>query len=89
LKTHAARHELDFHQISWDRRDQAEKKALKLMERYDVDFIVLARFMKILSPSFVWRWKNRIINIHPPCYRLFPEHPPTGRHTKKGSRLSG
>ena len=41
------------------------KAALELLREHEVDFIVLARFMKILSPNFVWRYKNKIINIHP------------------------
>ena len=30
---------------------------------YEIHFVVLARFMEILSPNFVWRCKNNIINI--------------------------
>jgi formyltetrahydrofolate deformylase len=50
----------------------AEKKALEIMDQYEADFITLARFMKILSPNFVWRFKNKIINIHPSLLPSFP-----------------
>ena len=43
----------------------AEEKIIAVMKKYDVDLIVLARYMRVLSPNFVWRYPNRIINIHP------------------------
>jgi formyltetrahydrofolate deformylase len=45
---------------------------LRILDEHEVDFIVLARFMKILSPNFVWRFKNKIINIHPSLLPSFP-----------------
>jgi formyltetrahydrofolate deformylase len=51
---------------------EAEQKTLEVLDQHGVNFIVLARFMKILSPSFVWRWKNKIINIHPSLLPAFP-----------------
>jgi formyltetrahydrofolate deformylase len=68
----AKRHKLPFHHVPWQNRAPAEEEVLKLAEKYAVDFIVLARFMKILSPNFVWRWKNKIINIHPSLLPAFP-----------------
>jgi formyltetrahydrofolate deformylase len=56
---------LPFKVLSWGDRIAAEAKALRLLEQHEIDFVVLARFMKILSPNFVWRFKNKIINIHP------------------------
>lgn len=61
-----------FEHVSWVEREPAECQALELLERHEADFLVLARFMKILSPNFVWRYKNKIINIHPSLLPSFP-----------------
>ena len=58
--------------VPWEDRAKAEERALKLLDDRTIDFIVLARFMKILSPNFVWRYKNKIINIHPSLLPSFP-----------------
>ena len=42
----------------------AEATQQRLLEELDIDLVVLARYMQILSPSFVGRWPGRIINIH-------------------------
>jgi formyltetrahydrofolate deformylase len=68
----ARRRKLPFHHVPFLNRAKAEEQVLALLEKHEVDFIVLARFMKILSPNFVWRWKNKIINIHPSLLPAFP-----------------
>lgn len=68
----ARQHRLPFVRLPWADRPRAETRALQLLEKYEIDFIVLARFMKILSPNFVWRHKNKIINIHPSLLPSFP-----------------
>ncbi|TAL00455.1 MAG: formyltetrahydrofolate deformylase [Verrucomicrobia bacterium] len=68
----AKQHKLPFHCVPWEDRAPAEKQVLELIDRHEVDFVVLARFMKILSPNFVWRHKNKIINIHPSLLPSFP-----------------
>ena len=57
-----------------DEKDQleAEEKIITAIKKFDVDLIVLARYMRILSPNFVWRYPNRIINIHPSLLPAFP-----------------
>ena len=42
------------------------------LEQYAPDWIVLAGFMRILSPVFVARWTGRIVNIHPSLLPLYP-----------------
>lgn len=68
----ARQHNLPFVLIPWNERVRAEKRLLSLLEEYEVDFLVLARFMKILSPNVAWRYKNKIINIHPSLLPSFP-----------------
>ena len=51
---------------------KAEERILSIAKQYNVDLIVLARYMRILSPNFVWRYPNRIINIHPSLLPAFP-----------------
>ena len=58
--------------VPWGDRARAEDRALRILDERPIDFIVLARFMKILSPNFVWRYKNKIINIHPSLLPSFP-----------------
>jgi formyltetrahydrofolate deformylase len=68
----AGRFKLPFVFIPWEDRAAAEARALQTIEEHEADFVVLARFMKILSPNFVWRYKNKIINIHPSLLPSFP-----------------
>lgn len=72
LEALARAHKLPYVHIPWHDRVKAEKRALKVLEKYEIDFVVLARFMKILSPTFVWHFKNKIINIHPSLLPSFP-----------------
>ena len=72
LEPLARKQKLPFEVVPWHERATAEKAALEILERHQVDFLVLARFMKILSPEFVWRYKNKIINIHPSLLPSFP-----------------
>jgi formyltetrahydrofolate deformylase len=68
----ARKHKLPFQHIPWQDRAEAEGRLIELLEEREIDFVVLARFMKILSPNVVWRYKNKIINIHPSLLPSFP-----------------
>lgn len=46
-------------------KEDFENKIISILESYNVDLIVLAGFMKILSSEFTLRFKDRIINVHP------------------------
>jgi formyltetrahydrofolate deformylase len=72
LEPLAKSYQLPYVHIPWHDRVKAEARALRLLEQHEIDFVVLARFMKILSPTFVWHYKNKIINIHPSLLPSFP-----------------
>lgn len=52
-------------------REDYEKEILRSIEPYNIDLIALAGFMRILSPYFVSRFKNRIMNLHPALLPAF------------------
>jgi formyltetrahydrofolate deformylase len=85
----AKKHRVPFIHLPFQARAQAESRLLEYLEEYQVDYIVLARFMKILSPNFVWRWKNKIINIHPSLLPAFPGASPYRQAFEKGVRVVG
>jgi formyltetrahydrofolate deformylase len=72
-------------------RDQAkaEKRILRRIEQYNIDLIVLARYMRILTPNFVWRYPNRIINIHPSLLPAFPGAYAYVQAYERGAKIIG
>jgi len=68
----ARRSKISFVLVNDVDQSKTEEKILSILKRYNIDLIVLARYMRILSPNFVWRYPNRIINIHPSLLPAFP-----------------
>lgn len=81
---------IPFHTVSYtDQIDIAEKNILDLIEQYNIDLIVLARYMRILTPNFVWRFPNRIINIHPSLLPAFPGALAYAQAYERGAKIIG
>lgn len=70
-------------------KEAAERKILHQLERWGVDLVVLARYMQILSPEFVARYPNRIINIHHSFLPAFAGSDPYRRAFERGVKLVG
>jgi formyltetrahydrofolate deformylase len=68
----AKKAKIPFVLVSEKEQSSAEEKIILTSKKYNVDLIVLARYMRILAPNFVWRYPNRIINIHPSLLPAFP-----------------
>ena len=89
LEPLARKHRLPFVLISWNERGEAEARLLELLEQQEIDFVVLARFMKILSPNVVWRYKNKIINVHPSLLPSFPGAQAYRQAYEHGVKIAG
>jgi formyltetrahydrofolate deformylase len=78
-----------FYHIAHSDQVTAESEILKVFEQYNVDLIVLGRYMRILTPNFVWRYRNRIINIHPSLLPAFPGAYAYVQAYERGARIVG
>ena len=82
---------VDFHYLPMTKetKSQAEAAQFKLFADYNIDLIVLARYMQILSPDFVARYPQRIINIHHSFLPAFIGAKPYHRAFERGVKLIG
>jgi len=78
-----------FHHVDDGDKPAHEAAVLAILKEADVDLVVLARYMRILSPNFVWRWPNRILNIHPSLLPSFPGAMPYRQAWQRGVRVAG
>ncbi|MFK7844267.1 MAG: formyltetrahydrofolate deformylase, partial [Rhodothermales bacterium] len=87
----AERFEIPYHVFEITKENKAEQEAreLALLAAHNVDFIVLARYMQILSDSFVRHYPNRIINIHHSFLPAFAGARPYHRAHDRGVKLIG
>lgn len=82
---------IPFHHVPVERsnKEEAEKTILALLGAYHPDLLVLARYMQILSPKFVQRFPNRIINIHHSFLPAFIGKNPYDQAYARGVKLIG
>ncbi len=75
--------------IDPDNKVESEKRQLQLLEEYQVDCIVLARYMQIISPCIIERYPNKIINIHHSFLPAFAGAKPYHAAFKRGVKIIG
>lgn len=89
LELIARKARIPFIAIEESNQEKAEEKILEVCKKHEIDLIVLARYMKILSPNFVWRYPNRIINIHPSLLPAFPGALAYAQAYERGTKIVG
>ncbi len=82
---------IPFHvvEVTKENKAEAEAQQFALLDQHEIDLIVLARYMQVLSPNFVARYPSRIINIHHSFLPAFVGARPYHRAFERGVKLIG
>lgn len=70
-------------------KNEYEKKLIELFEKFNIDLICLAGFMRIISPTLIKKYPGRIINIHPSLLPSFPGLEAQKQALEAGAEISG
>jgi formyltetrahydrofolate deformylase len=82
---------IDFYhfEINAHNKEEQEQAQLQLLAKHDVEIIVLARYMQILSNDFIQHYRNKIINIHHSFLPAFPGAKPYHSAFERGVKVIG
>ena len=75
--------------VTRENKAEMEQREFEILKKYDIDFIVLARYMQVLSEDFINRYPNRIINIHHSFLPAFVGAKPYHAAYERGVKLIG
>jgi formyltetrahydrofolate deformylase len=91
LQNICERFSIPFHYISHEQESKQhfEDAVIQTIEQYNPDFVVLAKFMRILSPAFVAQFAMRLINIHHSFLPAFVGANPYRQAYERGVKLIG
>lgn len=85
------RFDIPYHYVSHEgfNRQEHEEKLLEVIEQYEPDYLVLAKYMRVLTPGFVDKYHHRIINIHHSFLPAFIGAKPYLQAFQRGVKIIG
>ncbi|MFN8577728.1 MAG: formyltetrahydrofolate deformylase [Candidatus Sericytochromatia bacterium] len=91
LKDISEKFNIPFHFISHENltREEHETNVINLIDNYSFDYIVLAKYMRILTPNFVKKYESKIINIHHSFLPAFIGANPYKQAYERGVKIIG
>lgn len=91
LEKFTEKFDIPFHYVSHEDKshDEFESEILEILARYTPDYVVLSKFMRILSPRFVAAYAGRIINIHHSFLPAFIGANPYRQAHERGVKIIG
>jgi len=72
-----------------ENKEEGEKLQIELLKQHKIDFLVLARYMQIITPTLISLYENKIINIHHSFLPAFPGAKPYHSAFKRGVKIIG
>lgn len=70
-------------------KEEYEQKIIDIFKEKDVDLVIMAGFMRILTPYFIRHFRQRVMNIHPSLLPSFPGLHPQRQALESGVKVSG
>lgn len=91
MENTAKRFGIPFHlfNITKENKAEQEKAEIELLKKYEINFVVLARYMQIISDNFIKHFPNKIINIHHSFLPAFPGARPYHSAYERGVKIIG
>jgi formyltetrahydrofolate deformylase len=91
LEDFCRRYDIPFFPVQFEQHDRPgfEQKIIDIIKQHNPDYIVLAKFMRVLSPAFVEQFPTRIINIHHSFLPAFIGASPYRQAYERGVKLIG
>ena len=91
LRSISERFSIPFYCIPFtkENKEVGEKQQIELLKKFEIDFVVLARYMQIIGPELISLFENKIINIHHSFLPAFPGAKPYHSAFKRGVKIIG
>lgn len=78
-----------FPRDGFDDRAARDEAMSEWLRSYEVELVVLAGYMQLLSPEFIGAWRDRIVNVHPALLPSFPGLDAIGLALEAGVKVTG
>ncbi|WP_369901365.1 phosphoribosylglycinamide formyltransferase [Bacillus manliponensis] len=78
-----------FSAKDYDTKAEFESKILAKLKEYEIDYVILAGYMRLVGPTLLQAYEGRIINIHPSLLPSFPGKDAVGQALEAGVKVTG
>ncbi len=91
LRPIAERFKIPFFYVPFtkENKEEGERQQIELLQKHEINFVVLARYMQIITPNLISLYENKIINIHHSFLPAFPGAKPYHSAFKRGVKIIG